>query len=136
MRRQRRSGGERARRFGRGRLALSLSLALGLACSDGTGVERADGLVPAVVTGPTVMSAVVIDFTGVSEMDVEGGDAFTSLGQGGVVRAVIVLHEPDEVRLLLTPTTEGVKPTATLVDVADADYEPANPGAYSVLVGS
>jgi hypothetical protein len=30
----------------------------------------------------------------------------------------------------------GVTPTATLVDVADAAYEPANPEAFDVIIGS
>jgi len=115
--------------------ALVLSFMLASCGSEGTTAAGTDGVVTAVVTGPTDISAVVIDFTSVSDTEVEGGDVFTSATAGGI-RAVIVLHEPGAVRVLLTPSAAGVTPTATLVDVADAAYEPANPGAYDVAVGS
>jgi hypothetical protein len=115
--------------------ALVLSLMVAACGSEGTTAAGTDGVVTAAVTGPADVSAVVIDFTSVSDIDVEGGDVFTSVTDGGI-RAVIVLHEPGTVRVQLTPVSGGVTPTAVLVDVADAAYEPANPGAYDVVVGS
>lgn len=115
--------------------ALLLSLVIAGCGSEGTTAAGTDGVVSAVVTGPADVSAVVMDFTSVSDIDVEGGDVFTSATAGGM-RAVIVLHEPGTVRVLLTPSAAGVTPTAMLVDVADAAYEPANPEAYNVVLGS
>lgn len=103
--------------------------------SEGTTASGADGVVTAVVTGPADVSAVVIDFTSVSDIDVEDADVFPSVIDGGT-RAVIVLHEPGAVRVRLTPAAVGVTPTATLVDVADAAYERADPAVYDVAVGS
>jgi len=115
--------------------ALVFSFVVASCGSDSTTAAGTDGRVSAHVTGPAGVSAVVIDFTSVSDIDAEGGDAFTSVIDGGI-RAVIVLHEPGAVRVLLTPVAGGVTPTATLVDVADARYEPANPEAYDVVLGS
>lgn len=115
--------------------ALVLPLVIAACGSDGTVAAGTDGLVSAVVTGPADVSAVVIDFTSVSDIEVAGGDVFTSVTASGT-RAVIVLHEPGEVRLRLEPVSAGVTPTATLVDVADAAYEPANPEAFDVVIGS
>lgn len=116
--------------------ALVLFLAFGACGSDNTTATGHDGRVSAIVTGPSAVSAVVIDFTAVSDVDVEGGDVFTSVTAGGGIRAIIVLHEPGEVRARLTPLSDGAVPTATLVDVSDAAYAPANPAAFDIDVRS
>lgn len=115
--------------------AIVLSLLAAACGSEGTTAAVTDGIVTAVLTGPGDVSAAVIDFTSVSDIDVEGGDVFTSPTDGGT-RAVIVLHEPGVVRVRLTSAAVGVTPTARLVEVADAAYEPADPEAYDVVLGS
>lgn len=115
--------------------ALALSFILVSCASEGTTAAGSDGTVTATVTGPSDVSAAVIDFTSVSDINVDGGDVFSSATQGGT-RAVIVLHAPGELRLRLTPEAAGVTPTATLVDISDANYEPANLAAWDVVVGS
>jgi len=56
---------------------------------------------------------------------------------GDVLRAVLVLYEPGEMLLTLTPTTPGAAIGALLVAVADGNHEvPESMEAYRVVIGS
>ena len=119
------------------RLALALVLTLFVtACgADPTEPARNDGLVTATIVGPGPISAAMVELTGVSELTLNGGDVFTRT-TGNVIRAVLVLHEPGELRFTMTLASPHATASAVLLDVADGDRDvPESMEAYRVVIG-
>ena len=118
-------------------LALVMLTLFVTACgADPTEPARSDGLVTATIVGPGPVSAAIVELRGVSELTLNGGDAFSRTA-GDVIRVVLVLHEPGALRFTMTPASPEATPAALLLDVADGDRDvPESMGAYRVVIGS
>jgi hypothetical protein len=122
--------------FIRRALVLACTLTVLGCASDTTEPTVDESPETASVLGPGAVSAAIVDFSGVSAVTLDGGEAFTRT-TGDVLRAVLVLHEPGEMLLTLTPTTPGATIGAMLVEVADDNHNlPESMEAYRVVIGS
>ena len=117
------------------RLAAALVPMLMLAaCASDTLEPSEERQVAAQVIGPREISAAVVDFAGVSRVEVIGGEGFAKTTGTGL-RLVIVLYEPGDIELTLTLDGSS-SASATLVDVADGDGAVASSlEGYRVDVG-
>ena len=82
---------------------------------------------------PAALSAVAIEVTDATALDFPGGTVLTTPVTDGL-RAVLLLDEPGPVDFFVTPATDGVAPTAIVIDAADATRDvPESLEAYRVV---
>ncbi len=119
----------------RARWPLFVLLAACVGCESEPTVAETSGWREIEVVAPGPVLAAVLDLTGVGIASVPGGDIFYDRSPGSD-RAIVVLHEPGDIRVRVVPPLnwDGTL-GATLVEVADGNaHVPTSLDGYEVRI--
>lgn len=110
-----------ADRLRRPALALLCAVWASACSSDMTQPEPISNTVSASIQGPESISGAVINLRGVSDVSLQGGQAFNVL-TGDTLRSILVLRRPGTMQLTLTRTGPVAAISGTVVEVTDRNF--------------